>query len=200
MKRKTWFIILIGAVILGLYIFRVYALNKDYERVHGITDKEYNISEMVPFEEDISVGNEILDGYSIRVDNAEYMDIKEFMKKYAITGDMLIEAAPERVFAVDISIKNESSQAEGIYLPDIILHGVDFYVDWNAELIDLANPELDGVLGVTVASEKEAVIHMVYNLRKMHFTNAVWDNMDKEEFWLQLTVSPNRKEIKLQGL
>lgn len=198
MKRKTWLIILIGTVLLGVYSFRVYALNKDYERNYGITDKVYDIGEMVPFGEDISVGNEILDGYSIRVDKVECMNIKDFMKKYRITADMLIEAAPERVFAVDISIKNENSQAEGVYLPDIILHGVDFYVDWNTELINYANPELDGALGVSVTSGKEAVIHMAYNLRKMHFTNRTWNNIDNEEFWMQLTVSPNRKEIKLQ--
>lgn len=173
-------------------------------QVYPFDIQPYQMGEFVPFDKDV-LSRILLTGYEIQVESARIMDVKQFFDLYKVNiSGQNIENLPEKICDVEITIRNVGTDADldipGLYLPDLTLHGVDYTTDWNAELMGIANPDMDGVLGVSVPSGYEYTAHVIYNLRKMHFSSFTWSHLENYSFWITMTDYPTRKEIKLSGL
>lgn len=198
-QKRTKSVICLAVVIVVITVaaIRFNKLNSFFNENYGISYAEYGMNEIVDFGEDL-INFELLSGYSIRIDDAHIIDYEEYVDFLGVTRSNLTETnPPEKVCIVAATIFNEYSDAQGVFLPYITLYGVDFFTDWNSELIDLANPVLDGALGIALSPCTSYTVYIVYNLREDQFTSKTWDNIENEQFMLQLTQNPISKSIKL---
>lgn len=195
-KIKLGAILVIVVILSVAWCWRYLSLNKYYQSEYGTTTAYYSTGDLVSFDDNISVGGLSWDGYSIKVNSARIVDCEDYLAEYNMTLDNL-DNAPDKVCEVTITLYNASSTAKGVYLNDIILHGLDNYTDMNRDLLAVANPVLKGALGISLAANTEYTVRLVYNLREMHFTKYTWEHLDDYKLWLKLTSSPIVKEIEL---
>lgn len=198
MKRKYRLFIIIGAVVLTVaWGWRFLYLNQYFSERYGVEKQEYHIGDTVSLGDNM-MGGSVLDGYSVNVKSAEIMECDDFLKEYGTSAEeMELTDKPERICKVILTISNRASQAEGVYLPDLTFYGTSFYGDWNDELIALANPVLEGSLGIALPENSDYEITMIYNLRKMHFTSYSWNHIRERTFWLKVTDFPVMKTIRI---
>lgn len=198
---KRFGIIIVIIALCVLWAVRYINLNAKYINRH-IETIEFKIGEVVTFDEDYIAWGMNANGYSLRVDDFRIIEYDESILLLPSTN---IDVAyndymptPERVGLVTITLLNDYSDAEGIWLPELILHGIDMYSDLNLELLSVLNPILNDSLGVTLFPNTEHSFILPYNLRKMHYNSHTWSNMDDREFLLQITRFPKTKEIVVQ--
>lgn len=199
MKLKHWKKLIIGCMVLVLLILwgvRVYSLNDYYWKKDSIEVLHYPPGQYVEFGNNYFRGNYI-DGYSIKVDSYKIEDIDEFLGTYNKSRDDYEEDMPERVCQVEVTIRNEDSEAPGIALSDISLCGIDYYSTFNFELFGLANPDLGMNMNIYLDPHSEYTVRLVFPLWRERFTRNNWNNMDKLNMMLLLTSFPQMQYIVL---
>lgn len=198
--HKTAKSILLVLVIcaLSFFIFRVYSLNKYFAENFPMLLEVYSMGDIVEFEDNY-IDGDIIDGYAIEVKSAKIINFNDYIDEFDINEPLEFEIEPpERVCEVSIIIYNYGSVSSGLYLPSIILQGLDYYTDWNSDLLHLANPILEqDSLGLTLADNTQFEAKLVFNIREMHFTTNVWDDLGDYDLWLKLTDYPIIKRIQL---
>lgn len=197
MKRQ---IKIIGAIffcvlILALWSISYYSLNKRYQDNLILKIVKYDMGKFIPFENDIVNGFNI-DGYEIKINSAEILNCKGYLSKYEVTET--IPSLPEKICLLTATLKNNESQAEGVFLPDFILKGVDSYTDCNIALTMRANPVLKETPGISLAPQSEYDIVIIYNLRESDYSYRTWENIEDYPMTLQITDYPTTKEIQLE--
>ena len=100
-------------------------------------------------------------------------------------------------YCVYITLCNVDSNAEGIMLTELKLHGIDQNVPLDWSVLDVINPVLSGNLGVALSQGSRYQLILPYSLRQRDFLSA-WENIDKYSLFLQLTSFPTVKEIQVQ--
>ncbi len=204
MKRCKLIIIPVVAVIVLAWVLQYIRVNQYFNETYPFDIQTYQMGEFVPFDEDV-LSRVLLTGYEIQVESAKTMDVQQFFELYNVNiSDQKMENLPEKLCDVEITIRNVGTDANldipGLYLPDLALHGVDYTTDWNSELMGIANPDMDGVLGVSVPPGYTYTAHVIYNLRKMHFSSFTWSHLESYSFWITMTDYPTRKEIQLSDI
>jgi hypothetical protein len=204
MKKRKLIIIPVIAVLVLAWVFQYIRVNQYFNRAYPFDIQTYQMGEFVPFDEDV-LNRILLTGYEIQVESARIMNVEQFFYLYNVNmSDQNIDNLPEKICDVEITIRNVGTDAEldipGLYLPDLVLHGVDYTTDWNPELMGIANPNMDGVLGVSVPPGYIYTAHVIYNLRKIHFSSFTWSHLENYSFWITMTDYPNRKEIQLSDM
>jgi hypothetical protein len=186
-------------VLSTLWVIRYNALNAAYSRRDVIT-ATYAVGDVVPFDKDYISWGMTAAGYSMSVDSFSIMDYDECIEFFNLSPNSVADelSPPERVGIATVTLYNDTSDAPGVMLFELMLHGLDMYSDINLELLVSINPALNGVYGVSLAHHTEYVLYLPYNLRKMHYSTRTWNNMDKRKFWLQLTSFPTLKDVNVQ--
>ncbi len=84
--------------------------------------------------------------YGICVDNFLIQNYQAFMDEndYPIPEG---ENPPQKIALVTVTLYNKDSTADGVMLPELMLHGVDSYSNLNWDLLYAANPVLNNKLG-----------------------------------------------------
>ena len=199
MKRIRFLVPAVLLIIaISLWAIQYNNINRYFNNTYPLALKCYEAADVVPFEDNVLAGNE-LNGYKIEVNRTQIMETSRFLEIHNISNHKF-ENLPEKVCDVELTIYNENSDAEGIYLPDLVLHGVDYQTDWNSDLMNILNSEMGGALGVSVPKGYEYTVHIVYNLRKMHFATKTWENMDNYSLFIKVTDYPSRIDIKLTDI
>ena len=199
MKRIRFLIPAVLLIIaISLWAIQYNNINRYFNNTYPLALKCYEAGDVVPFEDNVLAGNE-LNGYKIKVNRTQIMETSRFLETHNISNHKF-ENLPEKVCDVELTIYNENSDAEGIYLPDLVLHGVDYQTDWNSDLMNILNSEMGGALGVSVPNGYEYTVHIVYNLRKMHFATNTWENIDNYSLFIKVADYPSRIDIKLTDI
>lgn len=192
--KRTLLIWITILVMVGLWYWRYTTLNEYYSGINTVTEMVYQADEIVPFENDRISDGTVLDGYSIRVDDFEIIDIHSFCAVYGVNYDDLY-SKPDQVALVYVTFFNEASKAEGIALTDFLLHGIDNYVSSNWELLSLLNPVLQGRYGIRLPENSEYQVVLPFSIYQTYFGSSTWDEMDKYDWFLRITYWPTEKDI-----
>lgn len=201
MNRKRYFL-LIGVLLLGLLLvagwcWRFSSLNRFYWDISKQKIAVYGTHEMVWFEDDYLEKDLQADGYGIRVDNFSIESYQEYMNanNYPIPEG---EKPPQRIALVTVTLYNENSTANGVMLPELMLHGIDSYsnVDW--DVLYAANPVLNNKPGINLKQGSECTLVLPFPLFEKLYNAQTWDNMDDYEFFLRITFYPTAKDIRLE--
>lgn len=194
MKKRI--IISSVAIILGiLWILRYNSLNSFYQNNYGIVHETYQMGETVEFGQDYIYGEQV-EGYTFTAEKAELLTYSKFMSKYGInTSD--VEKNDLIVCDITVKVSNLGSTAPGVYIPYLTLYGADFQVGWSDELLNIANPFLQGNLGFSLYDGETCTIQLAYGLSRNSFTDRTWRSLDQTQFWMRLTDYPTEKRIAI---
>lgn len=201
MRRYKIIAIPLIAAIIGAWVFQYININQYFRKTYPLDIQTYQIGEFVPWDEDVLSRN-TLTGYEIQVESAMIMDVAQFFELYH-ASDENVPNLPEKVCDVEITVRNVGTDADvdilGLFLPDLALHGIDYTTDWNSELMWIANPEMGEAesLGITVPPGYQHTAHIIYNLRRMHFSSFTWSHLKEYAFYITISDYPTRKEIQL---
>lgn len=196
MKKRTKRLLILAAALLlaGLWVWRYVTLNAYYDSlVVGESQELYAIGEMVPFGTDYFGNRAQAEGYFIRVDSLEIVDVEDFDPAYENPTDA------DKLALVTITLYNEDSDAEGIMLNEFKLYGVDtlLHMDWDALM--LANPALEGNLGISLGKGQEVQVVLPYCLIRNFFSASTWRNLENRAWYLNVTYLPTEKNIQVNG-
>ena len=124
------------------------------------------------------------------------VEYEDFAKELGYTETMI--EPPERLAIVEVAHKNDGSSDPGVMLPELTLHGLDFYTDMNLGLLVELNPVLEGNYGISLPDNSECRLTLQYNLRESQLSRNAWNRLDELPMLLQVTAYPTTKEIVLQ--
>ena len=198
MKKRY---VVIGIVLLLVatgWIWRYSSLNRYYENITEDTEEViYDMGEIVPFEDDRMEGWKQANGYSMKVDSFEIVDSQEFINEVGFVPADTFSPC-EKIAVVYITLFNESSDADGIMLTELGLYGIDQVLNLNWDLLFAANPVLEGNMGIKLSHDSECSLILPYSLFEKYFSGATWNNIDNYELYLELTIYPVQKKVKIQ--
>lgn len=201
MRRYKIIAIPVAAVVIVAWVLQYISINQYFRKTYPLDIQTYQMGEFVPWDEDVLSRNSLA-GYEIQVESAMIMDAAQFFELYHASGEN-IPNLPEKVCDVEITVRNVGTDLDvnvlGLFLPDLVLHGIDYTTDWNSELMWIANPEMGEAesLGVMVPPGYQHTAHIIYNLRRMHFSALTWSRLEKYDFYITMSDYPTRKEIQL---
>lgn len=196
MKKKPGILICAIVVLTGLWFWRYTSLNAYYDSINTVVEKVYQVGEIVPFEDDYTSDQTTVDGYSIRVDGMEILEIDEFCQRTGMTTEDMI-GAPDRVALVTITLFNAHNEEDTVTLLDFGLHGIDSVAGMNWSLLTALNPVLEGHYSVRIREGSQYQFVLPYNLRQNSFGSNTWNNMDGYEWFLRVTAWPTEKDIAI---
>lgn len=198
MKKKTKALIICAVLILlaGLWTWRYVTMNAYYSAQSGSSREIYESGEIIPFGADYIDVNTQANGYSIRVDKFEILNLADFLSSASIPAEQ-VYTNPDKVAAVYITLFNDHSTAPGIMLTDLDLHGVDNYANIDRELLAAANPVLQGNYGISLSPETEYSVVLPFALYEQYFGADTWRNMDRYSWFLHVTAYPTEKDIQV---
>ena len=157
--------------------------------------QEFQTGEMVEFEKDILI-NETMEGYSIRVDRAEILDYEDFLEKYDAEDEYVY--VPDKVYDVEVTLKNtDADEGTGISLLEFYVQGPAIVCGLNADLLGVANPQLDGAYAIALRDNSELVLHLPFELHEAYFKETTWDRLEDVDMNLVATLYPVKKVIAL---
>lgn len=198
MKKKTRALVICAVLILlaALWIWRYVTMNAYYSALSGSRREVYEVGEIIPFGEDHIEVNTQANGYSIRVDKFEILDLADFLSGAPIPAEQ-VHTNPDKVAVVYITLFNDHSTAPGIMLTDLDLHGVDNYANIDWELLAAANPVLQGNYGISLSPETEYSVVLPFALYEQYFGADTWKNVNHYTWFLHITAYPTEKDIQV---
>ena len=196
-NRKKLIFVLAVVVFAILWIVAHAQINQLMESRYGYrSTKTYSMGETIPLKDNV-IMDSTADGYEVSIDTAEILSLDEC---FALYGNAKLDDPPEKVMAITMIVSNEGNEMDGIFLPDLILHTIDNYTDFNYELTTQANEffrNSPDTYGILVPSGESAVVRVIYNLRESNFSATDWKQLTESDFYLRITNFPDRQDIIL---
>lgn len=198
MKKRYIVLVITLLLVAAGWIWRYNSLNKYYKDISADTKKViYDICDVVPFEDDRMEGWKQANGYSLKVDRFEIVDSQDFIDKIGFAPNDAYFPC-EKIAVVYITLFNEESDADGIMLTELSLCGIDQVLNLNWDLLLAANPILEGNMGIKLAHNSECGLILPFSLFEKYFSGVTWNNIDNYELFLELTIYPAQKKVKVQ--
>ena len=202
MKRgiKWGLIILAVAVLAGLWAWRYWTLNAWYLDAFSQSELEvYPTGTPVAFGENRTNSGANVDGYALRVDGFEIVDYSDFLADWTPPEGFETPIRPDKLALVRVTLFNEDSDAEGVMLIDLMIHGPDTYAGMNWDLLSALNGMPQGSYGITLSKGTEYELVLPFNLFKDHFHFWTWRGIIDYRWVLHLTGGPKELDITLNG-
>lgn len=188
-----------AAAVLALasaWYWRYDGINRYYQDYAGLGYESCELGETLCFGDDYIDTGLGASGYSIAAEGFKVVEYEDFAKELGYTETMI--EPPERLAIVEVALKNDGSTDPGVRLPELTLHGLDFYTDMNLGLLVELNPVLEGNYGISLPDNSECRLTLPYNLRESQLSKSAWSGLDELSVLLQVTAYPTTKEIVLQ--
>ncbi len=196
MKKRSIIVGILIVLLCAAWAWRYTTLNHVYKNL--CAQKElHEIGDVVPFGQDY-IGGACIDGYSLRVDQFDIVDFGEYISSSDLVDVDDYPSHPEKLALTYITLFNGSSDAEGVMLTDLALHGVDNYVGLDWELLTKLNLVLQGNFGIHLSPNTEYQLVLPFDLQKAFFGSDTWRHLDKYSMYLHMTSFPMEKDIKVQ--
>ncbi len=194
MKNKKWLVICVAVIVLaGCWFWRYTTMNAYYDSLDNTIEILRQTGEIVPFGQNKTNEGNVIEGYSIRVDDMEILEFKDFLQTWKIDPEEL-NSSPDRVVLVYITLFNEDSD-ESVDLPELQFHGPDNSVGMNWDILWALNPELDGYTGIRLSHGQEYQVVLPYSLYRRFFGFYTWNNLDDYGWLLRITSWPEQIDI-----
>ena len=183
-------------VLASAWYWRYDGINRYYQDYAGLGYESCELGETLCFGDDYIDTGLGASGYSIAAEGFKVVEYEDFAKELGYTETMI--EPPERLAIVEVALKNDGSTDPGVMLPELTLHGLDFYTDMNLGLLVELNPVLEGNYGISLPDNSECRLTLPYNLRESQLPRNAWKRLDELPMLLQVTAYPTTKEIVLQ--
>ena len=183
-------------VLASAWYWRYDGINRYYQDYAGLGYESCELGETLCFGDDYIDTGLGASGYSIAAEGFKVVEYEDFAKELGYTETMI--EPPERLAIVEVALKNDGSSDPGVMLPELTLHGLDFYTDMNLGLLVELNPVLEGNYGISLPDNSECRLTLQYNLRESQLSRNAWNRLDELPMLLQVTAYPTTKEIVLQ--
>ena len=183
-------------VLASAWYWRYDGINRYYQDYAGLGYESCELGETLCFGDDYIDTGLRASGYSIAAEGFDIVEYEAVAEKLGYT-ETLIDP-PERLAIVEVTLKNDGSTDPGVMLPELTLHGLDFYTDMNLGLLVELNPVLEGNYGISLPDNSECRLTLPYNLRESQLSKSAWSGLDELSVLLQVTAYPTTKEIVLQ--
>lgn len=219
MKSKKKAIILLALIILAIAATVVAnrRLTQKLDELYGEEQQFFEMGETVPFADNYLSKNKVsVDGYSLRVDNAEVLTCDELLSRIGQTEESIsslpggnIAKLPEKVCLITATLANEDSGAEGVGLTAFICRGENYDLSFDSTLTIASNAffleqyqnnsesMLFSALGIHLDPGTETTVYLVYDFYKGYFSARGWDKLEEEPLWLDITLYPIKETIVL---
>jgi hypothetical protein len=137
-----------------------------------------------------------MEGYSVSVNQAEVLSYKEFLKKYNAEDEY--SYVPDKIYDVEVTLRNIDAEDEtGVNLAEFYVQGLAVCVGLDTNLLDQANPDLNGVFAIALRKDSSITIHMPFGLYEENFKKDVWNNLNDFNMYFVATLYPTKKIIHL---
>lgn len=179
-------------ILIFAYVLRFQAVNR---QMKSAPVQEYRMGEEVQMEQDILI-NYTMEGYSIRVDDAEVLTYREFLDKYHAEDEY--SYVPEKVYDIEVTLRNiDADEGTGINLIEFYIQGTAVCAGIDANLCSVANPELKGAYAIALRENSGMVLHLPFALYEENFREDTWKNLRDFEMNFVAALYPAKKVIKL---
>ncbi len=202
MKRgiKWGLIILAVAVLAGLWTWRYVTMNAWYDSFSKSEGVEYHqMAERLAFGENRLSSGETADGYFIKVNSFEIVDYRDFLADWTPPEDFEPLFRPDKLALVRVTLYNEDSDAVGVLLTSLGLHGDDAYAGMDWDLLTALNPVLEGAYGICLPKGAEYDLVLPYGLFSDNFSGWTWRHIETYPWVLHLTAWPKELDVVLNG-
>lgn len=135
-------------VLASAWYWRYDGINRYYQDYAGLGYESCELGETLCFGDDYIDTGLRASGYSIAAEGFKVVEYEDFAKELGYTETMI--EPPERLAIVEVALKNDGSTDPGVMLPELTLHGLDFYTDMNLGLLVELNPVLEGNYGISL--------------------------------------------------
>lgn len=193
MKKQKILALLAFILLATLWAWRYRAVNNYYEQMDNSRIQYFPMNEDVPFGEDFIEWKQAANGYYIRVNRFEILGYEAYLEEKGFTFLPMLPA--ERIALVHITLKNENSDADGIFLTDFVLHGIDSYQGMDWQTLAAANPILADGFGIQLEPGSQQELVLPYYIKKDSFGINTWRNIEDYTFYLRITSFPTQKDI-----
>ena len=191
-KNRTF---LIGAIVILLafaYIQRYKTVN---QVIKSAPIEKYSMGEEVEMQKDILI-NYTMEGYSVKVNQAEVLSYEEFLEKYHAKDEYTY--VPDKVYDVEITLRNINAANEtGINLTEFYIQGLAVCASVETNLCDIANPELKGAYAIALRENSELTIHLPFALYKENFRTDIWSDLENFDMYFVATLYPKKKIVQI---
>ncbi|EOS26840.1 hypothetical protein C806_00432 [Lachnospiraceae bacterium 3-1] len=188
-------IILIG--IIGVLLAIAYAQRYRFvnQKLKGAPIKAYSIGEEVKMEQDILI-NYTMEGYSIRVNQAEVLSYKEFLKKYHAEDEY--SYVPDKIYDVEVTLRNiDANDETGVNLSEFYVQGAAVCAGLDTNLLEQVNSNLKGVYEIALRKNSSITIHLPFGLYEENFKKDVWSHLNDFKMNFVATLYPTKKIVHL---
>lgn len=202
-KKKRILILAVVVIAAALWTWRYVTLNQYYK---SIASKRVYYR----LEETVELGNNIIDkiptanGYSLTFHSCEVLSLDELAEKYEVSSEVMerLTDVPDYAVVVSVTAYNEDNTDGSIPFYYLNLHSVDWYTDWNGELMALLNDvgEEGWNMDYTCEPGTSDDFYLVFNINHVgvRVSDKRWASIAEEPLWLQLTYGPEKIEVVLQ--
>lgn len=196
-KKRFWLILSAAVVVIFVWVIRYKAINQDYrQRWSANTEKTYSVGEIVPIASDFVGYNLAAEGYMLQVNSFEIVDYNTYTSALAYDGADR-SRIPDKVALVSITVSQQDSNAEGFPLTELSLYTTDMLMNMDWDLLEVANPILDGATGIRLQDGASCDILLPFDLYRYLFTSSEWNNLEQSSIWLRVTNYPTRKIVQV---
>lgn len=178
-KRKRWkwiAPILVLIVCVPLWIFGIRQVNDQYEQYlpeRVIVDKNDTASFGQNY---FDKASEIIDGYSIRVNDAQMIPTEEYLESHGMTMDYYTESArmdiPDYIYEVNITAFNQDNDQTGktgIDFELLSLQGTTYNILVDDELYYAANPDMNDSIKLSLRPGSQYDICLPYPIYSQQY-------------------------------
>lgn len=194
-SKKQIKIVLICALLVFFtftYVNRYKMVNREMQ---SPLIEEYHMGEEVEMQKNILI-NYTMEGYSIKVNQAEVLSYEAFLNKYNAKDEYT--HVPDKVYDVEVTVKNiHADKDTGINLTEFYVQGLAVCAGVDVNLCDIANPDLDGAYAIALRENSEKTIHLPFALYEENFRADIWNNLEDFDMDFVATLYPVKKIIEL---
>lgn len=156
----------------------------------------YSLGEEVEMGQDILI-NYTMEGYSIKVNEAEVLTYEEFLEKYEAEDEY--SYVPEKVYDVEVTLRNiDADEETGINVIEYYVQGLAICAGLDTNLWNVANPQLQDIYAISLRENSEMIFHFPFALYKDNFRDNTWNNLDEFDMNFVATLYPAKKVIALR--
>ena len=199
-KNKIVFIILFCFIV--LWGCRYAVLNDGFQLKHQLEHQYYELGEIAPMEDNMCLGKQYYKDLAISVDAFEIVDADEYISRLGKTEEDFSLLIPDKIAEATITIYNNDTEQQGVYFSSLQLVGTDWYEYFNREFTAYANDifedNVETSYGIIILPKDNYTVKVVFNMFQRGCPDARWHNIEKEDIYIQTTIRPVSKYIKVQ--
>ena len=199
-KKKIVFIILFCFIV--LWGCRYVVLNDGFQIKHQLEHQYYELGEIAPMEDNMCLGKQYYKDLAISVDAFEIVDADEYISRLGKTEEDFSLLVPDKIAEATITIYNNDTEQQGVYFSSLQLVGTDWYEYFNREFTAYANDifedNVETSYGIIILPKDNYTVKVVFNMFQRGCPDARWQNIEKEDIYIQTTIRPVSKYIKVQ--